>query len=156
MPLTAMVDEQVFCVHGGIPRAILEDSDDILATIAAIERPIKVEAQLVSDLLWSDPVHDQEERAALGTSGFPKYFGPNQRGEDCCTFGKEAVDMFMEKTGVSYIIRAHEKNALGFGADVGGRVLTVFSSSHYGGSNNQAGIILILDGQLHVILTKRE
>jgi hypothetical protein len=97
----------------------------------------------VSDLLWNDPVHNQNERNALGQGGFPKMFGPNARGSECATFGEEAVTEFMQRTGVTYIIRAHEKYSLGFGADVGGRVLTVFSSSNYSGSNNQAGMILV-------------
>jgi hypothetical protein len=109
----------------------------------SIVRPINVKDQLVSDLLWNDPVHNQNERNALGHGGFPKMFGPNVRGSECATFGEEAVTEFMQRTGVAYIIRAHEKNALGFGADVGGRVLTVFSSSNYSGSNNQAGMILV-------------
>jgi hypothetical protein len=101
-------------------------------------------------------VHNQNERNSLGSGSFPKWFGPSARGTECATFGEEAVTEFMDKTGVAYIIRAHEKYTLGFGADVGGRVLTVFSSSNYSGSNNQAGMILVQDGQLHVILTKKE
>lgn len=155
MPLCALVDQQVFCVHGGLPRQLVH-TKDIFADIKAIVRPVKVTDQLVSDLLWSDPVHDQKERAALGQAGYEQWFGPNARGEGTVTFGQEAVDAFMDATGVTFIIRAHEKYQLGFGADIGGRVLTVFSSSHYGGSNNRAGMILIVDGKLHVILTKKE
>ena len=159
MPLCALVDEQVFCVHGGLPRK-MEELGDILETIRSLPRPLDVQGPLISDLLWNDPVHDEQERKSLSkdnsNADYPKFFGPNARGEDCATFGKDAVDYFMEKTGVSFIIRAHEKNSVGFGADAGGKVLTVFSSSHYGGSDNQACIILIQDGQLHVIVTKRE
>ncbi len=45
---------------------------------------------------------------------------------------------------------------VGFGVQEGAKVLTVFSSSHYAGSQNQASIILVLDGHIHVILTKKE
>lgn len=156
MPIAAVVDQQVFCVHGGLPRAMMH-STDILKDIEEIPRPItEIEGTLVSDLLWNDPVHDQTESNRLGKDGFEENFGPSSRGPGCATFGQDAVNMFLQTTGISYIIRAHEKYQLGFGADMGGRVLTVFSSSHYGGSNNQAGLILINDGELHVVLTKKE
>jgi serine/threonine-protein phosphatase PP1 catalytic subunit len=57
MPLCALIDEQVFCVHGGLPRALVS-SQNILAEIASIVRPINVASQLVSDLLWNDPVRN--------------------------------------------------------------------------------------------------
>ncbi len=50
------------------------------------------------------------EKSALGTlPGFGKMFGPNARGPDVATFGREAVERFLEQTGCAFIVRAHEK-----------------------------------------------
>lgn len=157
MPLAAVVEDTVFCVHGGIPRQI-EKSKQILEDIRKIQRPmLKVEDPFCIDLLWNDPVHNEQERKTIGhQKGFGKMFGPNPRGPDVAVWGQEALERFFEQTGCTFLIRAHEKNDVGFAAAQGARVLTVFSSSHYAGSNNQASIILIESGRIHVILTKKE
>ncbi len=55
-------------------------------------------------------VHTEVEKKALGTvAGFGKMFGPNARGPDVATFGRDAVDRFLEQTGCLFIVRAHEK-----------------------------------------------
>lgn len=55
-------------------------------------------------------MHTPLEKSALGTvPGFGKMFGPNARGPDVATFGREAVDRFLEQTGCLFIVRAHEK-----------------------------------------------
>jgi len=33
MPIAAIIDDRIFCVHGGIPRAILDNNIDILTEI---------------------------------------------------------------------------------------------------------------------------
>lgn len=151
----------------------MQTSKNILRDILAIERPLKtVEGQLELDLLWSDPVHSDAEKAALGhVPGFGAMFGPSARGPDVATFGADALDEFFRQTGCSYLIRAHERVDLGalpreggsfltcgagFGLQQNARVVTVFSSSSYAGSSNQAAICLVQDGKIRIILTKKE
>jgi serine/threonine-protein phosphatase PP1 catalytic subunit len=51
MPVAALIDEKIFCMHGGL-------SPDLknLQQILNIPRPIEIPDEgLLCDLLWSDP-----------------------------------------------------------------------------------------------------
>merc|ERR1711972_435104 len=67
LPIAAVVDDQIFCVHGGIPRPSVL-SDDTSKTIydelnTAIDTPLpdpENDCPLAWDLLWSDPKRDED------------------------------------------------------------------------------------------------
>ena len=80
MPLAATIDDVIFCVHGGIPRPINETESFSISLINLIPSPYELSPvsqghedaiirQLVTDLLWSDPAHEQQE-AFLDANGF--------------------------------------------------------------------------------------
>lgn len=153
MPLAAVIDNKIFCVHAGIPRCVSRNQDlPILDTIAAIPRPPNLDDDQVFDLIWADPATPAEEKR-LGKKGFPEGFGPNSRGPATCVFGKRAVEMFCKNSGCSHLIRAHQSSKLGVDIAKGATILTVFSSSHYCGGFNRAAAVLVHDHKLDIIVS---
>lgn len=80
--------------------------------------------QLVTDLLWSDPAHNQQE-AYLDQNGF----GRGERGPGVVCYGQKAVEEFIRANGLSHILRAHEPTASGVSVRKGAKVITIFSTS---------------------------
>eukprot|EP00970_Alexandrium_tamarense_P000469 scaffold61_cov205-Alexandrium_tamarense.AAC.23 len=162
MPLAAVIDQDIFCVHGGIPRPISDGSvqggriKDILNVpkVAGINPPYEHEEdeyqQVASDCIWSDPAsEDQENRNVDERTGY----GDSLRGGGAICFGHRAVTNFLAQQGFSYIMRAHEAHAEGVAVSKGARVFTVFSTSkdHNQGNNAMAGCILIDFEKMQVI-----
>jgi serine/threonine-protein phosphatase PP1 catalytic subunit len=51
LPLTAIVEEKIFCMHGGLSPELNKIED-----IETIKRPVEIPDQgILCDLLWSDP-----------------------------------------------------------------------------------------------------
>jgi hypothetical protein len=167
LPLAAVVDQDIFCVHGGIPRPvsmgiphyrgpITTRIQDILNVpkVAGINPPYvhedEVYQQVASDCIWSDPAsEDQEMHSVNPETGY----GESLRGGGAICFGSKAVTEFLQEQGFSYIMRAHEAHAEGVAVSKGARVFTVFSTSkdHNQGSQALAGCILVDDDKLQVI-----
>lgn len=112
LPLAAVIDDQTFCVHGGIPEKI-----DSLNEIASIQRPIvDITDKLVEQLLWGDP-------SKFGTNN-SSVVG---RGHGY-VFSARAVDNFYEKTKLSCIIRGHEYVETGITMNERMNVVTIYSA----------------------------
>jgi hypothetical protein len=178
MPLAAVIDQDIFCVHGGIPRPVEsndvntsvedlhgDDGDstsgpsriqDILGVskVAGINPPYEHEEdqyqQVASDCIWSDPASDEQEMNSVDEE---TGFGESLRGGGAICFGSKAVSDFLEQQGYSYIMRAHEAHAEGVAVSKGARVFTVFSTSkdHNQGDSAMAGCILVDNEKLQVI-----
>ena len=127
MPLTALIDKKIFCVHGGISPQIAS-----YRQLNLIKRPIRsYDNSIACDLVWSDPSTDTKE------------FFRSDRGNGV-TFGIIAVRDFAKKFKVNHILRAHQCVQLGvekFADDV---LYTVFSCSNYD-SGNRCGILFITE-----------
>jgi len=128
MPLVAIVNEQIFCVHGGLSPKLTD-----LYQIQIIDIPLQtyMHSPLVSDLVWSDPSDNIAE------------FSRNIRGSGHI-FGSDTVERFLKNNKLKLMIRAHQcvaQGVCGF-ADFCG--ITVFSCSNYGGiMKNRCGAIKI-------------
>jgi protein phosphatase len=126
MPLIAILDDKVFCVHGGItPRA------KSMLQLRKMKRPITdCDAEFVADLVWSDPTTDV------------KTFDESARGMGV-QFGLKALKDFLAAMGVQQVLRAHQCIATGisrFGDDL---LYTIFSCSRYEGRYNRCGLLFI-------------
>jgi len=112
LPLAAIIDEKIFCCHGGLSPE-LSNMDQVRGA----NRPCDVpERGLVCDLLWAvceDPsslvtymdfnsgIQDPDKDVKGGK------WGQNDRGVSY-TFGPKVVDSFLEKHSLDLICRAHQ------------------------------------------------
>lgn len=90
LPLTATVENQFFCLHGGLSPSI-----ETLDNIKALDRKQEVPHEgPMCDLLWSDP----DDRNGWGI---------NPRGAGY-TFGQDIAEQFNHNNGLKMIARAHQ------------------------------------------------
>mmetsp|Transcript_61706 Transcript_61706/g.127910 ORF Transcript_61706/g.127910 Transcript_61706/m.127910 type:complete len:331 (-) Transcript_61706:10-1002(-) len=133
MPVCALVDERIVCMHGGL-------SPDLTSfqQILNIERPVEVgETGLLVDLLWSDPSSNVET------------WGENDRGVSF-TFGREVVKTFLKKHKLDLIARAHQVVEDGYEFFAGRQVVTVFSAPNYCREFDNAGALMSIDEDLRI------
>lgn len=125
LSLAAVIDHEIFCCHGGIPRPIdgfdselqaILDMPNVVAVMPAYSHETEWMKQVAADCLWSDPAPESME-PRLGSDGF----GESPRGGGAVCFGSTAVDNFLDKNGLSYIIRAHEAHSHGVSLSKGAR-----------------------------------
>ena len=157
LPLSAVIDHDIFCIHGGIPRPVCEYENEIQAIleipkVASVMPAYSYEEEwmrtVASDCLWSDPAP-----ASMESHLPPDGFGESPRGGGAVMFGSSAIDNFLASNELSYIIRAHEAHAQGVSLSKGARVFTVFSTSkdHRQGCRAMAGCILVDFDKIQVI-----
>ena len=113
LPLAAMVDERLFCPHGGLSPS-LDTVDQILALDRAHEVPHEGP---ICDLMWSDP----DDRLGWGIS--PRGAG--------YTFGHDISEKFNRENGCDFIVRAHQLVMEGYSWFHNERLVTVFSAPNY-------------------------
>uniref|UniRef100_A0A6N2KSR3 Serine/threonine-protein phosphatase n=2 Tax=Salix viminalis TaxID=40686 RepID=A0A6N2KSR3_SALVM len=169
LPLAALIEKKIICMHGGIGRSI-----NHVEQIESLQRPITMEAGsiVLMDLLWSDPTENDSVEGLR----------PNARGPGLVTFGVRAVVLelawwrraetwqcapvqdprfdscqpdrvmeFCNNNDLQLIVRAHECVMDGFERFAQGHLITLFSATNYCGTANNAGAILVLGRDLVVV-----
>ncbi|KAH0898506.1 hypothetical protein HID58_048074 [Brassica napus] len=138
LPLAALIENKIICMHGGIGRSISS-----MEQIEKIERPITMDAGslILMDLLWSDPTENDSIEGLR----------PNARGPGLVTFGPDRVTEFCKKNKLQLIIRAHECVMDGFERFAQGQLITLFSATNYCGTANNAGAILVVGRGLVIV-----
>nr|XP_039248777.1 uncharacterized protein LOC120326522 isoform X1 [Styela clava] len=156
LPLAAVVDDRIFTVHGGIPSSTFYPDSTIEEAINRIPNTItnpEVQSPLAWEMMWNDPVRENEElpTAAKIQLSVKEGFVNNSRRGTASMFSTEALERFLLKHDFSHVIRAHEVQQIGFKVQQRGKLLTVFSSSHYCGGSNEAACILVDDRKIRTI-----
>lgn len=126
IPLACVINDLVFCVHGGISPSL-----NSLSQIERLKRPIMLcEGELLYDLMWSDP-----------TTLFQD-FVESKRGQ-AHEYGYHSLKNFLNLNKLTRMVRGHECVQNGFLPFGGGRLVTVFSSSNYEECSNDSAILII-------------
>lgn len=130
LSLSAIVDEKVFCVHGGLSPSI-----NTLDQIRTIDRKQEVPHDgAMCDLLWSDP----EDVEGWGLS--PRGAG--------YLFGADVVKGFNHANGLTLIARAHQLVMEGYKPMFDNTIVTVWSAPNYCYRCGNVAAILVLDESL--------
>lgn len=127
LPLCAIVQDTIFCVHGGLSPNLESISD-----IENVTRPVDIPSEgFLANLLWSDPL--------FGIEGFMK----SDRGAGY-VFGFDAAEEFLVNNDLELLCRAHQCVPEGYDFPYAGEqnVITVFSASNYGGVYHNKGAML--------------
>ena len=140
LPVAAIVDDKIFCVHGGISPD-LRSMDDIRALDE--QRPLEIpEEGLLCDLVWADPDIDTKD------------WGPNDRGASY-VFGVNPLKRFLSRFKFDLVVRAHQAVMGGYDfpfADEQG-IVTLFSAPNYCYEYDNKGATMQVDPNLYCSFT---
>jgi serine/threonine-protein phosphatase 2A catalytic subunit len=113
LPLTALVENKFFCLHGGLSPNIAT-----LDEVRGLNRKQEVPHEgAMCDLLWSDP----EEREG---------WAPSPRGAGYI-FGHDISSKFLHTNNITNICRAHQLVLQGYNWSHEKNVCTIFSAPNY-------------------------
>jgi serine/threonine-protein phosphatase PP1 catalytic subunit len=131
MPVAAVVDAKIFCVHGGLSPELRS-----LDQVSAFRRPCDVpDAGLMCDFLWADP--DPHARG----------WAESERGVSY-TFGEDVVAKFLEAHDLDLLVRAHQVVEDGYEFFANRMLVTLFSAPNYCGEFDNAGAVMAVDDTL--------
>jgi len=131
LPAAAIIDEKIFCMHGGLSPDLRE-----MKNIRSIIRPTDVpDTGLLCDLLWADP-----DPSVVGWSA-------SDRGVSFL-FGEDVVSDFLEKHDLDLLCRAHQVVEDGYHFFANRQGVTLFSAPNYCGEFDNAAAMLIVDKDL--------
>ncbi|XP_074565143.1 serine/threonine-protein phosphatase PP2A-2 catalytic subunit-like [Curcuma longa] len=134
-PLTALVESEIFCLHGGLSPSI-----ETLDGIRSFDRVQEVPHEgAMCDLLWSDP----DDRCGWGIS--PRGAG--------YTFGQDISEQFNHTNNLKLIARAHQLVMEGYNWGHDQKVVTIFSAPNYCyRCGNMASILEVDDCKGHTFI----
>lgn len=146
MPVAAIIDDKIFCVHGGLSPEL-----NTLEQITKLSRPTEVPSTgnkkqnfyfilflylgLLCDILWSDPSTDCDT------------WKDNDRGVSF-VFSKDIVKKFITKNNIDLICRAHQVVEDGYEFFADRTLVTIFSAPDYCGEYTNSASMMIVDENL--------
>jgi protein phosphatase len=133
LPIAAILNESIFCAHGGI-------SPDLAAKLDDLTKICDSSPSFELNILWSDPCEDVEG------------FKPSPRGRGFL-FGSNAFETFLENSELTMMIRSHEDCQNGFTWSFGddGKLLTVFSTVDYCGKGNDGAVAVVNGSDVNIV-----
>ena len=139
LPLAAVIEQRIFCIHGGLSPD-MESPQDLLK----VSRPVEVpDTGMLCDMLWSDPDKD--------ITGWAE----NDRGVSF-TFGADVVSKFLDRNDLDLIVRAHQVVEDGYEFFGDRTLVTVFSAPNYCGEFDNCGAMMSVDESLTCSFQVRE
>lgn len=131
LPLTALIENQIFCLHGGLSPTV-----DTLDDVRKLDRIQEVPHEgAMCDLLWSDP----DDRCGWGIS--PRGAG--------YTFGQDISAHFNQVNNLNLVARAHQLMMEGYSWHQDNQVVTIFSAPNYCYRCGNQAAIMEVDEQLN-------
>uniref|UniRef100_A0A8R1HZR8 Serine/threonine-protein phosphatase n=1 Tax=Caenorhabditis japonica TaxID=281687 RepID=A0A8R1HZR8_CAEJA len=128
MPLCAVVNKKIICMHGGISEDLVD-----LAQLDKVDRPCDIpDIGVIADLTWADP----DERI--------QGYGESPRGAGR-SFGADAVKNFLKLHNLELIVRAHQVAQDGYEFFAERQLVTIFSAPSYCGQYDNAAAVLSVD-----------
>ncbi|WP_406657375.1 metallophosphoesterase [Methanolobus sp. ZRKC2] len=122
IPVAAVVNNNIFCVHGGIPGPV---------NIRTITKEDAFE------YLWNDP---------SSVSGIT----PSARGIGPKCFGEDIFIRFLQENRLSCMIRGHSALKQGYEWWFGRKLLSIFSTPEYCGYSNNGAFAILKDGEMDI------
>lgn len=135
LPLAALMNNQYFCVHGGISPELKTAQD-----VNKINRFREIPSRgLMCDLVWADPIesYDEDHDKDGNFTDESELFVPNSVRGCSYAFTYQASCAFLQRTGLLSIIRAHEAQDAGYRMYKNTKtlgfpsLLTLFSAPNY-------------------------
>ena len=131
MPVAAIVDDKIFCVHGGLSPSLRSRQQ-----VTEHRRPCDVpDVGLICDFLWADP--------DACTQGWAE----SERGVSY-TFGADVVTKFLEDHDFDLMVRAHQAVEDGYEFFAQRQLVTLFSAPNYCGEFDNSGAVMSVDASL--------
>eukprot|EP00158_Paraphelidium_tribonemae_P002547 Partr_v1_DN25459_c0_g1_i1_m53512 putative serine threonine-protein phosphatase len=130
LPIAAIVQEKIFCVHGGLSPYL-----DSMEDISSVRRPTEIpEDGCLNDLLWSDPSSNVD------------LWDENDRGVSVI-FGNKALERFLQKHSLELVARGHMVVEDGYEFFGDRNLVTIFSAPNYCGEfDNDAAVMVVNEG----------
>ena len=129
LPLGYVLDGKVLVLHGGL----FSEDGVTLADLRAIDRCREPpDAGHMCEMMWSDP------RPAPGRE-------PNARGVGIA-FGPDVTRDFLERNGLSLLVRSHEVKDEGYEVAHDGYCVTIFSAPNYCDQMGNKGAYITFEG----------
>jgi len=128
LPLAAVVNESIFCVHGGLSESVKSIED-----IQKLDRKMATPKEgPMMDLTWSDPSGDEHVAWKPSTRGVSQIFGV------------KPVEEFLNHNKLKLIVRSNQFMHSGFGMHNEQKVLTIFSAPNYCYKSANHGAVLTI------------
>lgn len=123
LPLCAIVNRSILCLHGGIPQDV--EILDKLKNVNTKDLSIILNSvsKYIIQILWNDPKKNL------------KGFSASFRGPGIKFFGEEVFETFLKENNLKFVIRSHECFPEGYRWFFHKRLLSIFSSANYRGKN---------------------
>lgn len=131
LPVAALIDDKIFCVHGGL-------SPDLksLQQLYDIQRPTEVpNAGLLCDILWSDPTDKTDS------------WMESDRGVSYL-FSASVLKKFLKDNNLDLVCRAHQVIEDGYEFFADRALITVFSAPDYMGEFDNSAAVMLINSNL--------
>ena len=132
MPVAALIDDKIFCVHGGLSPEMKS-----IEQLYDIQRPTDIPSSgLLCDILWSDPSPDIES------------WGKNEERGVSVIYSKKEVLNFLDSNKLDLVCRAHQVVEDGYEFFAEKSLVTVFSAPDYMGEFSNSASMMLVDDNL--------